>query len=167
MDTIPANTSTTEVLTPGGSRTSTIDVAGDQDWFRVTLTGGFTYDIILEGTGTATELPAVEYLIYDSAGNFITNEPDFGTIGIERNSFTSAVGGTFYIAAAGDSNSNIGDYVLSLGVDEARNNIETQQTISSGGSVTGTVDAFGDQDWYRVSLEAGFSYQVTLEGTGT
>ena len=167
MDTIPADTSTTEVLLPGGSRTSTIDMLGDRDWFQVTLTGGFSYDIILEGTGSPTELGTVEYFIFDSSGNFITNEPDFNTVGFERNSFTPALDGIYYIAAAADNDNTTGDYILSLGNDDARNTVDTQQTISVGGSVTGTIDAFGDRDWYEITLDAGLTYQITLEGTGT
>jgi len=167
MDTIPADISTTEVITPGGTRESTIDTIGDRDWFRTELVAGLTYDILLEGTGTATELERVEYEIFDAFGNLILTENDFGTIGIERNSFTPPTDGTYFIAVAHDSNNGTGNYRLSLGVDEARNNVNTTNTLAVDGSVSGVVNAFNDQDWYAVTLEAGFSYNVRIEGTGT
>src|SRR3972149_1126938 len=43
-------------------------------------------------------------------------------------------------------------------------NTGTGSTVSVGGSVTGTIDASGDQDWYQVTLVAGRQYRFDLQG---
>ena len=47
------------------------------------------------------------------------------------------------------------------------NNTTTSGEVDVAGSVTGTVHAFGDQDWVHVELEAGTRYQIDLEGAPT
>jgi len=37
--------------------------------------------------------------------------------------------------------------------------------VSVGGSIGGNIEATGDEDWFRVTLTAGRSYQFDLEGT--
>lgn len=68
VDTIPSNTSTAEVISAPGTRSSTVDTIGDHDWFRVTLTPGETYNFSLvraPGTGGLTN----PYLaLYNSSG---------------------------------------------------------------------------------------------------
>ena len=43
------NTGTTGALPVGGSTTGNIEIAGDADWFEVTLVAGNTYQLSLEG----------------------------------------------------------------------------------------------------------------------
>ena len=40
-------------------------------------------------------------------------------------------------------------------------------TVAVGGSATGEIEADGDRDWFAVTLEAGKTYQVDLEGLWT
>ena len=47
-----SDTSTTGVVSAGGSVTGEVEIVGDQDWFAVSLTGGETYQIDLEGSPT-------------------------------------------------------------------------------------------------------------------
>ena len=44
-------------------------------------------------------------------------------------------------------------------------NATTTASISVGGSVTGTLETFGDHDWFRIQLTAGQSITITLNGT--
>ena len=48
--------------------------------------------------------------------------------------------------------------------DSIRGDTASSQTLSIGSSQTSAIDFAGDTDWWKVSLQAGFSYQVWLEG---
>ena len=43
----------------------------------------------------------------------------------------------------------------------------TTGQVDVGGTVTGTIGSAGDNDWFRVELEAGTRYQIDLEGSDT
>ena len=43
----------------------------------------------------------------------------------------------------------------------------TTGQVDVGGTVTGTIGSSGDNDWFRVELEAGTRYQIDLEGSQT
>ncbi len=43
----------------------------------------------------------------------------------------------------------------------------TPGEVDVGGSVTGTIERFGDTDWFGVELEAGQRYQIDVEGAPT
>ncbi len=166
MDTIPANTSTTSVITPGSTVFSTIDTLGDRDWFRMTLDSGFTYGITLEGTGSATELDRPEYFVRNAAGTALENAADANFDGFVGGNFSPTTSGTYYLSATGYNDGHTGDYQLSLGTDDYRNNTATTGTVSPGGTATGTIGVNGDRDWFAVTFQAGFSYNIAMEGTG-
>src|SRR5215212_9600754 len=44
-------------------------------------------------------------------------------------------------------------------------NSSTTATISVGGTVNGTLETLGDHDWYRITLTAGQSITVFVDGT--
>jgi hypothetical protein len=44
--------------------------------------------------------------------------------------------------------------------DSIRGDTASTQTLSIGSSQTSAIDFAGDTDWWKVSLQAGFSYQV-------
>ena len=52
------------------------------------------------------------------------------------------------------------------GTDLPADNTTTGE-VDVGGSVTGNIDANGDDDWFRVELEAGKIYRIDLEGKPT
>jgi hypothetical protein len=47
---------------------------------------------------------------------------------------------------------------------EIPGNISSTASISVGQSLSGHLDFNGDTDWYKVQLQAGFAYQIWLEG---
>ncbi|MBO6506674.1 MAG: pre-peptidase C-terminal domain-containing protein [Kordiimonadaceae bacterium] len=51
--------------------------------------------------------------------------------------------------------------------DEPFGNINTDLSVTVGGSVTGTIEEEGDVDFFAVQLEAGVTYQIDLEGSRT
>ena len=112
---VPGSTSTTFTLNIGDSITSQIEASGDQDWYRVQLTAGVTYEFTLSGTGgDILDDPFLE--IMDSAGTQIA-ENDDGSSGLNsRLRYTPTQSGTFYINAHGWADTNgvtsSGAYIL-------------------------------------------------------
>ena len=134
---------------------------------EIELEAGFSYNVVLRGTGTATELSSVSFSVHDANGNTLLTESDFGTLGIEAAIFTPSSDGTYYISAKGNSASERGDYILSVGTDDARRSTATEREIAPGEAVAGSIEGVGDSDWYRVALQAGEDYTITMEGDGS
>jgi hypothetical protein len=69
-DDYAGSTATTGSVSVGGSTTGNIEIAGDTDWFRTTLTAGKTYQFDLKGSPTGNGTLADPFLrLRDSAGN--------------------------------------------------------------------------------------------------
>ena len=76
-DTIPGDTSSTTTLSVNTSASSAIDFVGDKDWWKVTLTAGFGYQIWVEGSQYGYGTLVNPYLaVNSSAGVFITSNND-------------------------------------------------------------------------------------------
>ena len=126
VDAAPADASTDEVLTVDGPvRTATIDTVGDQDWYRVELVAGQTYNVgmFLKAGGPSGVPLADAYIeLYDSAGNLLTNADGGGPNtpqGLDALlTFTAETSGTYFInaraydqeAANGTDGDGVGDY---------------------------------------------------------
>ena len=48
--------------------------------------------------------------------------------------------------------------------DDYTSDTQTTGTVTVGGSTTGDIETGGDQDWFAVTLEAGKTYRIDLEG---
>jgi len=154
------NATTTGMLSVGGSATGTINAVGDHDWFKVTLTANTLYTIaaktgnVVDGHKVLTLLDANGPLGIELTGFPVVH----GQLG-----FMPAVTGTYYVDIA-DWFSGTGDYSLSLAAvaDDYRNNTTTTGAVSVGGTATGMIDAFGDHDWFKVTLTANTLYTVVV-----
>jgi hypothetical protein len=167
-----AKTSTLANVAVNNFANGRIEVAGDQDWFRVSLTAGQIYTIDLKGNG-ASPVPLFDPLItgiYTSTGVLIANtgNDDYGETLDSQVLFTPGVTGTYYIGAAsfGDG---IGDYVASVRtvtnvLDLISNTIATTGAVLVGGSVTNAVNSAFDEDWFAVTLLANTTYAINLRG---
>ena len=78
------NSSTTGVLTVGGTASGTFEVNGDRDWFAVELVGGLSYRLTEPGG-----------LIYDADGNLLS-ELGWGDLHV-----SPSVSGTYYLEVSG------------------------------------------------------------------
>ena len=167
-----AGTATTGMVAVDGSVTGEIDYPGDRDWFAVTLVAGTTYRIDLEGSQSGAGTLGNPYLrgIYDSNGNQIPGTTnDNGGAGLNsRVTFTATDAGTYYVSA-GAAGGGTGTYRLSarnVSADDAQTaGTDTTGTVAVDGSVTGVIDYDGDRDWFAVTLEAGATYRIDLEGS--
>ncbi|MDE2639340.1 MAG: cadherin domain-containing protein [Chloroflexota bacterium] len=101
-----------------GSVTGEIEVAGDRDWFAVTLAAGRTYRFDLKGAATqegrfGTLADPYLHGIHDADGNAVTGtaDDDSGWGANSRVEFTPSADGTFYVAAGG-KDAGTGTYTL-------------------------------------------------------
>jgi Ca2+-binding RTX toxin-like protein len=170
VDTIPANTTTTEVLSVPGSRSSTIDTIGDFDFFRVTLEAGFTYTFACNNAGGGGGLTDPSLALYDAAGTLITLDDDSGPGFNALITYTAPTSGVYYLGANGIPTST-GNYVLTAAIVGGPDSIPGDATTTStltidGPAAASAIDLAGDQDWYAITLVAGESYSFSLTGQG-
>ena len=112
---IPGDTSTTATIAIGGTVVDTIEVSGDQDWFRVNLVAGQRYVFTLSGSGdTPLGDPYLE--IMDSSGSQVRFNDDSGGTLNSTLYFTPDTSGVYYVNAHGwedtDGTTSTGQYTL-------------------------------------------------------
>ena len=174
---LPANTLTSGVVASGGSATGRIASQEDADWFKVELQVGQTYQVDLEGspTGQGSLDNPVLNAIYNAQGNLIPLYWDSHT-GKGANArlyFQPETNGRYYISAIGGwtgsatGSTDTGTYRLSV-TDVTDTEIPastaTAASVAVGGAATGEIEASGDQNWFRVELEAGKTYLIEQRG---
>ena len=171
-DDFEAGIGTSGAVEVGGSATGEIEIYGDRDWFAVTLDAGRTYRIDLEGswTGAGTLYNPYLYGVHDAEGVLIagTTDDNGGEGANSRVTFTAEDAGTYYVAAGAGGNWE-GAYTLSVTEvpDDFEAGIGTSGAVAVGGSATGEIETGGDRDWFAVTLEAGSTYRIDLEGSWT
>ncbi len=142
----------------------------DEDWIRVELVAGRNYDIRLSGVGPEAVLDTV-LTIYDSDGEEIATNDDIELEALNYFSmleFTPESSGVYYIGAAGYQSryrDNSGTYEVTV-FDDEDDNPETPLAVSVGERFQGTLDDKFDEDWIRVDLVEGTTYDITLDGIG-
>ena len=176
QDDFSADTGTTGAVAVGGSATGEIEYGADHDWFAVTLVAGRTYRIDLEGiaTGAGSLFDPVLRGIHDATGAFIpdTKNHDGGVGSNSRVEFTAGANGVYYVAAGGYRDWD-GTYRVSVtdvtgrAGDDFTADTDTAGTVAVGGSATGEIVGDDDRDWFAVTLEAGRTYRIDLEGWHT
>ena len=109
----PDNTNTQGTLAVGESHRGSIHFRGDEDWFRVDLTGGTTYQVEL--TNRTLQRPLFpKVALHNSAGRFIKkgtgndNSTNFYSL-----SYTPASTDTYFIVASTEIR-GVGRYTLTL-----------------------------------------------------
>ena len=115
-----ANADTTYSMSPGDTYTGRLGERFDEDWVRVELQAGLTYEINLTGDGTDGAADTI-LRIYNSAGVQVAMNDDVDLAAGNRFSmldFTPESSGTYYISAtsytANPNQENWGDYRVSV-----------------------------------------------------
>jgi hypothetical protein len=165
----PDDTGTGAVLSVGEAATGEVQFAGDGDWFRLEAEAGRTYRIDLEGRATGGGTLADPFLrIFGADGAPIREDDDGGEGPNARSGFTAATAGTYFIAASSVSD-DTGSYRLSAALlaGEIADNTATEGTLRLGRHHSGRIDFNGDEDWYRLEVQAGRTYVVDVEGSST
>jgi hypothetical protein len=159
-------------LLVGDSAGGEIEQVGDQDWFAVVLNADTSYQIDLEGNATMAGTLADPFLtgVFDSNGEALvgTSDDDGGESFNSQIELSVATTGLYFVAASGYGD-NTGSYRLSVnalgGDDDFTDDASTEGTLTIAESVSGLIEKAGDQDWFAVTLTAGQTYQIDLEGS--
>ncbi|ETW12504.1 peptidase S8 and S53 subtilisin kexin sedolisin [Roseivivax marinus] len=163
----PSNTSTTYSIGINDQFRGTINSAYESDWVRIDLTGGTGYYFRMTGDGGPDSLAESELDLHNSDGVVYSSGPE-GTVSLI--SASPRADGTFYLSASpGDVSYNtsaLGDYVITPYA-EIGNNLATTTTLAPGSSTTTAIDYAGDEDYFRVDVEAGSSYYIEMTGTSS
>lgn len=171
-DTIRATTGTTSTLAVNGAAgMSAIDAAGDEDWWKVTLTAGQDYIINLRGSDSGQGTLSDPYFVgaYNSAGVLIsgTGNDNSNNSSDSQSIFRAPTSGVHYLAATG-ANDLIGTYRLSIEASASTDipdNITTTAALTVGTAFTSQINTAGDEDWIKVSLTQGQTYRINLQGS--
>jgi hypothetical protein len=161
---IPGDSSSTTTLAIGAATTVSIGRPYDHDWYKVALTAGITYQYSMSGTGS-NNTPGI-HGVFNSAGNYLGGYtaailgPSSATTGAI---FVPAVSGDYFIDAYSLYE---GTYTLSVNqvASDVPNNLSTTATVAVGGFVTGDIGGATDIDWFSVSLLAGNTYTIKMQG---
>ena len=174
-DDYSSTTQTTGAVEVGGSATGEIETRSDRDWFAVTLEAGRIYRIDLEGSDSRGGTLRDPYLrgVHDADGNLlaVTTDDDGGAGYNSRVFFRAEEAATYYVAA-GAYGTRRGTYTLSVtdatdsAPDDFAATTQTTGAVAVGGSATGEIEIVGDRDWFAVTLEAGKTYWIDVEGSG-
>src|SRR5690242_11551064 len=145
IDSIPASTGTAEVLAPGVPETGTIEFAGDQDWYKITLAARHSYQFDLEEYDPAAPgggLGDPFLVLLNASGISVAVEDDYAFGTDARITFYSPNDATYYVSAGGASGS-AGNFRLSatdLGYSiDLAGSTATPGTVTVGGSAQGIV----------------------------
>jgi hypothetical protein len=154
----------------GGAATGVIETYNDTDWFAVDLVAGERYSVDLKGSPSGDGTLGDPYLrgIYNPAGTLIpgTFNDDYNSLN-SHVAFTAATTGTYHVTA-GAYSYRTGSYTLSVLdlADDYAADITTTGVLPVNGSVTGHRETSGDSDWFAMTLEAGETYRVVMDGAG-
>ena len=145
-----------------GEKSATGSLAGSTDavsYWRFTLTDEMTVTLGL------AELDAdADLVLEDAAGNALHTSRESGTDDEQISARLDA--GTYYIRVeAQESGAN--NFEVRYSVDDYSDAAAEAGSVAVGSSATGTLETVGDRDWFAVTLEAGETYRISLEGSPT
>ncbi|GGK53510.1 S8 family serine peptidase [Salinarimonas ramus] len=170
---VPGNGTTQETLVAGGRVLSTLESAGDRDWYRVELNAGDVVGFALQGGGT-NPLGDPLLRVYDGLGNLVgSNDDANGTLDSQLQMRVTQ-SGTYFVEAAAYADRSVGSYLLSHSVLDTGGPVgdlpgsgATPVTLAPGVLVRSTLEQAGDDDWFRIEAAAGQTVRVALGGDGT
>jgi Ca2+-binding RTX toxin-like protein len=128
-------------LSVGSSLSGSISTLGEEDLFRLDLRAGGSYEFTTSLTGLTDSVLA----LYDSNGNFIESNDDYGSLA-SRIEFNPAVSGTYYLGVRAYGNYYTGSYSVAA----------TGSVDNDAPELTGTQAVFP-------SVTAGSSITITAQ----
>ncbi len=164
-DDYAGNTLTTGVVAVGGQVTGNIELAADEDWFKVTLQADVTYVFDLWGLdgggGTLGSGSAEARLVlYNPSGFIINSAINGGTGGDPLMSYTPTTSGVYYLAAEELYDTGTGTYTLRASHATPYLSIDSPTANESNGSLV-----------FRLTLSdasaSAYSVQISTTTTGT
>ncbi|MGN6155000.1 MAG: M10 family metallopeptidase C-terminal domain-containing protein, partial [Sphingomicrobium sp.] len=155
MTDVPGNLATTGTIAVGGTLNGSLEIAGDHDWYAVTLTAGQQVVLSLGGSGGSPVTDPFLYL-HDSSGNLITSDDDGGPGHDSRIVYTAPRSGTYYIDVGAWNDQYTGTYTLSV-------QPYTPPPVYSYDQIANQlVNDYWDGDWHHWNVTQGGSLTVNL-----
>src|SRR5262249_19898429 len=174
---------TTGAVAVGGSNTGNIQFAEDHDWFKINLTTGQNYAIIVKDNTGGLPDPTIE--LRDPSGaslatihNSPTNDDaDFGN-GLTLNSrilwsrgiddtLASPTTDGYFLDVSASNGTDLGDYTVSVVKDDFRGDQFGNNgalTVASVADSSRNIDFQTDHPWVGVHLNAGPTYAIRVRG---
>ncbi|MEO5340940.1 MAG: putative Ig domain-containing protein [Magnetococcus sp. MYC-9] len=151
--------SSTMTVTPLGDSpiSGAISTSGEVDRFALTLTTDSIYGFELQGAASGHGTLANPHLLLRTEAGDLLGE--FGWGGDVRAGYVPTRSGTYYLDVQGLA-AESGSYTL-------RKLSATLGSVSVNGSVSGTLSAPGESDWFALSLTAGNTYTFSLQGAAS
>nr|WP_315400670.1 DUF4214 domain-containing protein [uncultured Duganella sp.] len=148
-----------------------IELTTDQDVFKFTATRGQTFAVeVTPGAGSASDwLSSANVYVGGTGGNYVSVR-DVNVSGKIYKVFETVNAGDYTVtlgSSYGYNNSGTGAYALtvkSLGTDDYAASARSTGHVAPGAPAQGAIGIAGDNDWIKVSLEAGRSYAFDLQG---
>ncbi len=146
----------------GGQSSRNIGFTYDRDWFKVTLAAGGRYQFDLKGQNSGSGTLDNPYLeIYDTYGmRRLQVDDNSGYYSEARISFVAPEDGTYYVVAR-DRGRETGTYEMSTTM------VNGQRTLTTGSPLVASIYRSGEEDWYKLQLQAGKRYRVLVSGSST
>lgn len=163
---IPDNAEGGEFVAANDERYSALTTPGDVDWFGINAVEGRTYRInVLGGEEGMVADPMVTLIGPDGAE--IATDDDGGTGFNAFLGFTAPASGIYFAAVSAYAGEGTGQYVLRLQDNEVPGSYDTDETLAGeDDGRAGRIDFPGDKDAFRLIVQPGGSYTVTVEGMG-
>ncbi len=159
-----------EYLQPGmEGRMSNIGAPGDVDWFVIEATEGRPYRFFVDGwdDGSGNTLADPLLVLYDQQGQEIARDDD-GGVGL--NSYLTHIpvtGGPYFLGVSSYDGQSTGRYSIRAVDTDVPGHAYTDEVLDQAGDErVSRIDIEGDLDSYRVDLEAGVTYTITVSGHG-
>lgn len=156
-------------LAAGSAINGIIETGGDTDRFLINLVAGQQYRFTLDPDGTSGLRDPVLRLLDDNGNLLVINDDTNGSLS-SAITVTATRTGVYQLVAAGYGDLT-GGYVLratgaaTTGGDDVP--AGTAATLTPGTPSNGAIEVSGDTDRFTVSLTAGTTYVIDVEGSGS
>lgn len=170
MPDIRDNLFTAATLAVPQTASSQIDAFNDLDAIRIFLTAGQQYVFNLSGAASGGGTLSDPYLsLLNGFLELVAWDDDSGIGFDSRIVFTPSTSGFFYLAA-GAADGGVGTYTIKTSVQgvpagDISASALTGSSLAIGASKSGVIDFSGDQDWHAITVTAGQTYRIDLQGS--
>ena len=157
-----------DYITPNSEgRISTIGAEGDADWFMIEMIEGRPYRFNLMSLDEGGLADPV-LTLYDSNGQQVAYDDDGGTAFNAYMTYMTPAGGTYFASVSSFGNTGTGRYWLGVADTDVPGHMGTDENLdaANGDDRLSRIDMNGDEDNYRVQLEAGQTYTISVSGEG-
>ena len=152
---------TAAALALGTTRSGSLEVTGDIDWYALDLIAGSSYSVSL--TGVSLDDPYLR--IVDAAGNLVIENDDISRSDLDAQVvFTAPASGRFYAVADAYLASRSGTYTLRAEQVAAGGSAPATPVGEDARSATGGIGRSGEVDAFTTQLVAGTEYLFRLRG---